>query len=224
MAPRARIADTIGVNGWVFIEEYEPDAESFRAFEGLGIVDRVEGLNPIQKLVPKNREEAPPNTYSGNFGTAEFPLHTDLAHWAVPPRYLALRCQRGSPRIVTRICDSRGVTHSIGTERLRMALVQPRRPMRDQRQLLRLLDRTDDDLLFRLRWDEIYLKPATSIAIEVFHRIRSSLSTTAPQEIRLVRRGDTLIIDNWRCLHGRSSATNDSTPREIDRAYLSSLI
>jgi Taurine catabolism dioxygenase TauD, TfdA family. len=36
------------------------------------------------------------NQYSGNYGLAEFPLHSDLAHWAVPPRYFMLRCVAGA--------------------------------------------------------------------------------------------------------------------------------
>jgi L-asparagine oxygenase len=32
--------------------------------------------------------------------------------------------------------------------------------------------------------------------------------------------GDTLIVDNWRLLHGRSRITFDATARVLKRAYL----
>ena len=41
--------------------------------------------------------------------------------------------------------------------------------------------------------------------------------------ITLANPGDTLIIDNWRVLHGRSSVGEGDTDRMIERVYLSEL-
>jgi L-asparagine oxygenase len=224
MAEHLSISQTLAVEGSAIIRRYEPDASSIDAFARLGIVDTVEGLGSVQALIPHDLDKAPPNTYSGNFGTSDFPLHTDLAHWAVPPRYLALRCVRGSSMVATRLLDGQLLVKEFGTELLRMALVQPRRPMRNGKQLLRLLERTGAPEPCCIRWDSIYLKPATTLAKDVFTRVESFLSHIEPVEVVLLDRGDTLIIDNWRWLHGRSSITEGARSRHIDRAYLRFLL
>src|ERR1700756_5529428 len=45
----------------------------------------------------------PLNTYGGNYGLGDLPLHTDLAHWHRPPRYVLLRAIRGSTLVSTRV-------------------------------------------------------------------------------------------------------------------------
>jgi L-asparagine oxygenase len=221
MTSTISIAESLSLDGYILIRGFEPGNSSLGAFSRIGVVDSVEGLNTIQTLTPKDQKDAPPNTYSGNFGSAEFPLHTDLAHWAVPPRYLALRCIQGASNVATRLLDGRVLLREFGAGVLQMALVQPRRPMKNGKQLLRLLDTTVDVDLLRIRWDSLYLTPATRLANVVFVNICSFLATIKPHEVVLRDRGDTLIIDNWRWLHGRSSTEADSHSRHIDRAYLS---
>lgn len=220
MASATSIIESLSLNGYTLIRGFEPDWPSLEAFARIGVVDSVEGLNTIQTLIPKDQTDAPPNTYSGNFGSAEFPLHTDLAHWAVPPRYLALRCIRGASNVATRLLDGQVLLREFGIEMLQMALVQPRRPVKNKKQLLRLLDRSEGVDHFRIRWDSLYLTPATKLASEVFARICAFLAIVEPHEVVLRDRGDTLIIDNWRWLHGRASTNADSQTRHIDRAYL----
>lgn len=72
-----------------------------------------------------------------------------------------------------------------------------------------------------LRWDYLFLKPLNQAAIRVGESIKSI------QEIRridvcLADPGDTLIIDNWRMLHGRSSVPS-ATHRRLERIYVSKL-
>src|SRR5881396_827254 len=54
------------------------------------------GIPTVQTLRPRLVDESLTNQYSGRYGLGEFPLHTDLAHWARPPRYFLLRCRVGS--------------------------------------------------------------------------------------------------------------------------------
>jgi L-asparagine oxygenase len=82
--------------GYVFLRQFLPESEPAAAFASIGQVDGVEGLDIIQTLTPREATTSTPNTYSGNFGIGDFPLHTDLAHWAMPPRYVVLRCISGS--------------------------------------------------------------------------------------------------------------------------------
>ena len=186
----------------------------------LGSVDKVEGLKLIQALVPKNKTDAPPNTYTGNFGRSEFPLHTDLAQWAIPPRYIGLRCIRGFDNVATRLIDSKNVISAIGKDALRMTLVQPRRPFSNGKQLMRLLELRGK--LWSIRWDSLFLVPASKFSLTIFQKVKEHLDTCMPREISLINRGDTLIVDNWRLLHGRSAALNFEN-RRIERVYLKDL-
>jgi L-asparagine oxygenase len=220
----ASIINTLRINGYALLRSHKPETPSLEVCSTLGKIDIVEGLNSVQTLIPSNLTDAPPNTYSGNFGTAIFPLHTDLAHWVIPPRYLVLRCLNGSKDVATRIYDGFLLTKQFGVQALRMGLVQPRRPMRNGKQLLTLLEPTEISDSFRIRWDSIYLKPATCLSKELFDRVGSFLSEIEPLEIILLERGDTLIIDNWRCLHGRALVPESASFRHIDRVYLQTLI
>jgi len=213
----------IAAHGYSLIRGHRPHCASIEAFSDFGEIDALEGLSAVQTLIPYDRIGAPPNTYSGTFGVAEFPLHTDLAHWAVPPRFLALRCVFGSMSIATRLLDGLALTEHFGPELLRTILVQPRRPMRNGKQLLQLLERVGSSDSFRLRWDSIYLRPATSHSAELFGNVLSFVRSSSPAELVLLERGDTLIVDNWRCLHGRASVPASGRTRQLDRAYFRSI-
>lgn len=207
-------------DGYVFLPQFMPELPPRVAVSLLGCIDAVEGLAEVQLLTPRPITASTPNTYSGNFGTGEFPLHTDLAHWAAPPRYVALRCLSGSSTVTTSVLDSLGIVQSVGREALRMAIVQPRRPLRNGKHLLRLLERpvaTESD---RIRWDTIFLKPTNAFAAATVAGVQDALLHSDPVQFLLCEPGDTLVLDNWRVLHGRSPVSADGLQRVIARAYL----
>jgi hypothetical protein len=118
--------DAVHSNGYAIVRGFAPQCSSSDVAHQLGEVDSVEGLGIVQSLIPRALDEAEPNTYSGNFGLSEFPLHTDLAHWATPPRYLMLRCIRGDPKIVTPILDAKEVVAGVGAAGLGIPLARAR--------------------------------------------------------------------------------------------------
>ena len=215
-------SEALAASGYAFMPRFAVGASAIEAASLLGCVDPVEGLDPVQTLVPRSRARAAPNTYSGIFGESEFPLHTDLAHWALPPRFLVLRCLFGSTSVGTRVLDGRELLDHFGASTLRRALVHPRRPMRNGKQLLRLLQCTDNSE-FCLRWDSVYLQPASKCGADVFNRIRAFLRDPSVAEVTLANPGDTLVLDNWRCLHGRSGVPQTALDRYIERVYLKGL-
>lgn len=206
--------------GYVFLPQFVPELPPRAAVDLLGCIDAVEGLADIQLLTPRTDTASPPNTYSGNFGTGEFPLHTDLAHWAVPPRYIALRCLTGTSSVTTSVLDSLGVVQSVGKEALRMAIVQPRRPLRNGKHLLRLLEKPDAANSDRIRWDAIFLKPSNAFAAATVADVREAILDAQPVQFVLREPGDTLVLDNWRVFHGRSPVSADELQRVVARAYL----
>lgn len=223
MSVTSRVSKDLAERGFAVVRDHMPGASALAAVSDFGHVDVVEGLAPVQTLVPKDQTSSPPNTYSGNFGLCEFPLHTDLAHWALPPRFLVLRCVSGVEAVPTRILDGQTLLRKFGLTNLRRVLVQPRRPMRNGKQLLNLCEPGTELGTCRLRWDSVYLKPANAEASRVFADILEYLSGVPVQQISLVDPGDTLIVDNWRSLHGRGSAGASVTGRKIQRVYLRSI-
>lgn len=220
MSRLATTREQLSAEGYVFLPKFAPELPPRVAFSWLGSIDSVEGLAEIQVLTPQTETASTPNTYSGNFGTSEFPLHTDLAHWAVPPRYIALRCLSGTKSVTTSVLDSLGVVQAVGRETLRMAIVQPRRPLKNGKHLLRLLEKPINVNSDRIRWDTIFLKPSNEFAAATVAGVRDALRHAQPVQFTLRDPGDTLVLDNWRVFHGRSPVSSDELQREIARAYL----
>lgn len=215
--------DALRKDGYAFLHDFMPDASSFHAFAQIGKIDKVEGMCEIQTLTPKIISESLPNTYSGNFGTTDFPLHSDLAHWSSPPRFLTLRCIKGSIEVPTRVLPSHELISIIGENLLRRTLAQPRRPLNNRNHVLQLLEKPTSSEHPLLRWDGIYLLPYNSLSIRVFETVKRTIQDLRPIEFFLTKPGETLIIDNWRCLHGRSNTPPSAQDRKIDRAYFSEI-
>ncbi len=209
--------------GYALIAQHEPELETVEAVSLLGSVLTLNGFCTVQELRPYAKLSAPPNTYSGNFGTGEFPMHTDLAHWAVPPRYLALRCISGTSEVATSLFDGNLMIEDIGPTPLRRTLVQPRRPLSNGKQLLRLLDYLEGSDTGVLRWDSIFLLPATADSKKTHSLVATYIKSVAAKDVVLLAPGDTLIVDNWRMIHRRSPVPSGASDRHIDRVYLGDL-
>ena len=195
-----------------------PESTGVTAFSELGSVVKLPGMAEVQVLTPRHADEATPNTYSGNFGVQDFPLHTDLAHWFLPPRYFALRCVVGSKGVSTSLVDVKDLIGVVGQRDLERGLVRPRRPLKRNRTLLRILRRNRDGMdLFR--WDSLFVVPATDESQKICENIGIALDSMEPREICLQNPGDTLILDNWRMVHGRSEVSVEDEFRRIERAY-----
>jgi len=95
--------------------------------------------------------------------------------------------------------------------------------MRNGKQLLQMHERVGQKETFQIRWDSIYLKAATDRSAFSFEKVKDFVTSSTATEVLLVERGDILIVDNWRCLHGRASVGSAVKVRQIDRAYLRSL-
>jgi hypothetical protein len=192
------------------------------ALQTLGHVVHLAGVAPVQILGPKDPSFATPNTYSGNYGMGVFPLHTDLAHWYRPPRYLVLACLEGTESVGTLVYDSASIVEKEGHVLLYRALMRPRRPIGLQRPLLRLLER-DGGGSDRFRFDSLFLQPANDSGSTAYEAVRQQLRASKPQRVILGRPGDAIVIDNWRMLHGRDAVPDSGRNRRIARMYLGEL-
>jgi hypothetical protein len=119
--------------------------------------------------------------------------------------------------------DGNSLIETFGRESLRRALVQPRRPLINGKHLLRLLHSREDGISI-LRWDCLFLTPASPYGEKIFAEVLHFLSLESTIAVHLKNLGDTLIIDNWRMLHGRSLIPQNASLRHIDRAYLAEVL
>ncbi len=213
------IRNLVGENGFTVVPRLSAHATALEIAASLGDPVKLGDLQMVQRLVPQTAST--PNTYSGNFGVGRFPIHTDLAQWRLPPRYLMLRCVKGHADVPTLVLDGDKIVTALGAETMRRALVRPRRPQGGAVRLLRLLDAKQGAEI--LRWDGLYLKPASRIGELVYAAMHECIDAMKPETISLVDEGDTLIIDNWRMLHGRSAVSEDHRDRCLERVYLRSL-
>lgn len=209
-------------DGYAVLRGHLPDVSTEVAVASLGDVLAIPGATRVQVLRPREKADSPPNIYSGQFGKSDFPMHTDLAHWYVPPKYFVLRCVVGAPDVATRLLDGSGIIVQFGVDTLYRTLLQPRRPSNGNRPLLRMLNSTDVGE-HQLRWDSLFVQPATESSSKTVRAVSEFIDAQLETQIYLTNPGDTLVIDNWRMLHGRSAVPPTAASRHIERAYLRSL-
>jgi L-asparagine oxygenase len=216
------LAQKVQEIGFALLEGFQPERSAAEVVGSLGEADILGSLGPVHQLKPALAEARPSNTYSGNYGLGNFPLHTDMAHWHVPPRFLMLRCLQGSAAVPTTLADGLPIIQQVGETVLARALVKPRRSVQGKRLLLRLYERNLVGCHF-LRWDEKYILPASPAGERGISQLRVALAAAPRRDVHLARPGDTLVLDNWRMLHGRGSVPPDALNRVIARAYLRSI-
>lgn len=185
--------------------------------EAIGFIDLIPGYQTVQKLIPRENEHLESSSYSGNFGKGAFPLHTDMAHWFIPPRYFLLRCINPAASVYTRFLHTSQVLCTEDRDDAKRALFRPRRRLDGRLTLLRL----QDDEIFR--WDTLFLKPMSQRAVAFQDYLARKIAASPLEEVALSHVGDSVLIDNWNVLHGRSSVPEAASNRVIERAYLSGL-
>ena len=216
-------------NGYILLPEWRREENTISIARMIGTVVRLRSVFPqsnlptVQILEPKSKIDSLSSRYSGTYGLAEFPFHTDLAHWFRPPRYFLLRCCKGSKAVATRLLTLSAIGSMLGIYTLQRALVRPRRSgSNGSLCLLPLL--FFDNNTYGIRWDSLFLVPMNKLADQVADII-STITNDATKfaSLTLVNCGDTLIIDNWRCLHSRGKVSMIDLNRRIERVYLSDI-
>lgn len=219
------IPKTLVREGFALQGSLSPKRSTAEVARSLGSVVEVGSLlgsssiRTVQSLVPRDKSEVGENRYSGIYGFAAFPLHTDLAHWFCPPRYLLLRCIVGSSDVLTHVLPWTPIVAQIGPPVLRKAVFMARRHRIGFSGLVRAMSRHNGADI--LRWDPVFLNPlnqhARAVASAIFNPTWKRVATS----VLLRNPGDTVLIDNWRMLHGRSAVPVGSRARRIERVYLS---
>lgn len=216
------IRSDISRQGFSILREYKPGQETIKVVSELGHPICLPGGRLVHQLRPKSPDASAQNTYSGQYGLASFPLHTDLAHWVTPPRFVLLRAVVGSAEVSTNLLDGTAMIRDIGSVTLARSLVRSRRPIRGLYNLLRILELKDSGERL-IRWDERYITHASPAGMLGIKAIKEWVSGAHTQKIFLSNPGDILVVDNWRMLHGRGPVPVSSANRILDRCYMKGL-
>lgn len=223
------VADRLHQDGYVLFHGWRRTESTINIVKSIGSVIDVSTLLPsgdiptVQTLRPHRKLDSSQNRYSGTYGLDEFPFHTDLAHWARPPRYLMLRCQKGSQDVATKLLACSTVVSALGSTVLHRALVRQRHvPTGEVLCILPLLFSIKG--VSGIRWDPLFLVPMNKAAGQVAKAMKNHIWSKAEIVwLNLAEHGDTLILDNWRFLHGRSKVPIEDTDRLLERVYLSEI-
>jgi len=219
--------DDLERDGFVLISELRPQSTTMEAASALGKVLDIRSLLPktriptVQTLRPRDASSVADNQYSDIHGLGAFPLHTDLAHWTIPPRYFVLRCINPAEDVCTLALPWAAVTPALGSIDMRKAVFGARKKRAGCSGLVRAMSRqAGQDIR---RWDSMFLKPLNQQARDLDQLLRDAKWVRSATRIPLRRPGDMILVDNWRILHGRDPVPPDSKRRLLERAYFSEL-
>jgi len=219
------IKNELSQQGYSFIPCWESESDTETVVQSIGDILRIsemrgyESVPDIQRLKPRGASRSLKYRYSSHYGMGNFPLHTDLAHWLKPPRYLVLRCIVGSASVVTNIFPSSILVENLGANTINRAVVKLRRNTIQSANCLLPVLFSDGDVQ-AIRWDSLFLVPMNGKSQEIYDYLNSGSPESEVIGKKLVNSGDTLIIDNWTVLHGRSMVDELDRNRLIERVYL----
>ena len=183
----------------------------------LGSASVISDVTPVQELIPRAADQVSSSSYGAMYGLGQFPLHTDMAHWYLPPHYFILRCVRPAPKVRTLVVHSRDLLADEDEVTLRRALFRPRRRLDGRLTSLRLYESG------RCRWDPVFIVPITKSAVELRERVLRRIEAGRIEELSLEDPMDCIIFDNWSVLHGRTRVPLECAHRKIERIYLDSV-
>jgi hypothetical protein len=170
------------------------------------------GSDGPQRLAPRDAVDAKRNSLSGRFGRGPFPLHTDLAHWVTPARFMilgAVEAEPGAARTVLVVppASTSGKWSTVrdgvflvsnGSRSFYSSILSAGRPF--------------------VRFDTACMKPSDAQAHEAECIFRECLNEAESVEIAW-QSGDILVIDNWKVLHGRAKPECEAATRVLLRLY-----
>jgi hypothetical protein len=206
-----RIQSDLFTAGWTEIAGVHDDKSLVELAGCMGEILPDHAGNVVAKLTPTLVGQAASRSFSYHYGHGEFPLHTDTAFWPMPARYVLLRSERSSAT-ATLLLSSESVDGAFGLSSARRAIFA-----------VRTTKATVYSAPFLqpphigVRFDPCYMKPANATAMALVDAVRQA--ATKAHEFFWTG-ANALVIDNWRCLHGRRYIEDGDIGRCLSRIYV----
>ena len=170
------------------------------------------GATPIDRLIPRAAIEAPLHSLSGRFGKCSFPLHTDLAHWPVPPSFLMLAAERASQSSAVTTFARIPVLSDREFEQVSAGIFTISNSSKS------FLGSICERGRSFFRFDPVCMKPIDDVSVEALRVFSASVNGRSLQGTVQWATGDIVVVNNWTVLHGRSSV-GASDDRALLRLY-----
>ncbi|WP_374693831.1 TauD/TfdA dioxygenase family protein [Streptomyces sp. VNUA74] len=190
-----------------------PEFEAIASHLGKPTLTR-RGGSFVDTLRPQESSEAREGTISAQYGLSLFPWHSDGTVDPHPPRYVLLRAVEVS-------------STSARTEVLDLTRLNDGKFLRQYRRLTCMVDSGQGYYMASFlsqrsgvmcaKWDPLRMQPLGKMASSFVREIGGAF----PHRSHAWARDDVLIVDNWRCLHRRTSA-DSSDPRVLQRIVVKS--
>jgi Taurine catabolism dioxygenase TauD, TfdA family len=206
---------TLRERGWTTLEVApEVDLRAIVPLLRPEFSDRLPTIR-VERVSPKTTNQARPGTMSAIYGLGSFPLHTERAHWRVPPRYLIFRSAGVITKCPTTMLDSYGLGFD-------------KQLVRDLFQEFWLVHWEGDGFLtqvlrplptsswWQIRYDRCCMTIDDEKRQNLVSRLEGLLDSIA-LEYHFWEPSTVLLIDNWRVLHGRGKATDEDVGRVLER-------
>ncbi len=213
---KARVA----ASGWFAYQSGLSETEALAAEIAL-LASRLGDVVPgrerqrVERIVPQETSSAYAGSLSSRFGMEALPLHTDTAHWPIPCRYLVLACAEPGPDPTpTILLDSCALQMTASEAADCMSAVFL---IRNGRRSFYGSIMERDRPFVRFDLGCMQGVTANSAAAEAPFSLSRNGERIFRQEWR---RGEVLVIDNWRVLHGRGVAGPTAHGRVLLRAMV----
>ncbi|SFI13948.1 P-loop NTPase family protein [Halpernia frigidisoli] len=179
---------------------------------GRPISSRING-SLIDNLIPLKKENAHKQSLSANFGTSDFPYHTDGAYFKIPPKFILLRYTNGiSKPTPTILCNLQNI-NSFDKQILKHSVWKVK--SKDSSFYSSIL--SEDEKIFR--FDNCIMQPIDMKNDNSTHL--EKLISSLPKKIINWEINKTVIIDNWKYLHTRPEVKdNEIDFRNIQRIMI----
>ncbi len=205
-------------HGWLFLRDPILADDIHAVAKLLGPPVSSPGAPFIESLQPRSEMDARANTTSSIYGLNQFPLHTDMAHWPLPPRYLVMRASVVATSVPTLLVDSRDL--ELDGNKLNEWRRALWRVSRVHRPYLCSLFFQHDGIV-GVRWDVCTMSPYGRVAMQIVSDVvaeMNDLLVKRPIRIDWSSSDELLVLDNWRMLHARPPVAASASNRTIQRA------
>ncbi len=213
------IKDKVINSGWACLDVpiTEPLSEVAKL---LGDIFPVKN-HSITSIIKQQNKNLDSNSLSSRFGFGEFPLHTDGATFSIPPRFILLRAAvNDTSKQSTIIAHFEWPEPSSEFYKLwadAMMIVETGTSNFFAPLISRKTHNRDDFI----RYNPCCMFPACNSSHHSFKLFQSFILEAQLHEVEWVK-GQVVVLDNWRVLHGRSIAKSPQNigMRELERCWV----
>jgi len=181
-----------------------------RLASSLGRVIPAETGLQLDQVIAGSKPARRARSFTFHYGLGDFPLHTDTVYWPLPARYVVMWAAREF-KTPTTILGSHQVSELLSSFKSRVPIFT-RKSKTGPIYSSPWFGENDE----YVRYDPCYMAAANGAASALSQELDAAAMTVA--EDFFWKPHTALILDNWRCLHGRRGVLGEE--RALSRIYI----